>query len=165
MALKIIVFFPLCSLFASVIRSSETSNSRDTATPRERVRNKYRPSKKKHVLLCSNAFLFTFARFCWAPAGFVSRFGLCGTQGGHLYTPAQVWVRGGLSAACSWRSRSRNQAFRGTRAEQDNGKPTCQLFSSTPVKAQYFVAETVQQQSHDKFVSTTTPYACVLCVL
>ena len=58
-----------------------------------------------------------------------------------MYTTAQVWVPGGLRGACSGRSKSRNLAsdhgvvaFRGARAEQDNGKPACQLFCSTAVK-------------------------------
>ena len=53
-------------------------------------------------------------------------------------------------------------AFRGARAEQDNGKATCQLFCSTAVKALYFVTATVQQQSHSKFVWTSSMR--VLCV-
>ena len=59
---------------------------------------------------------------------------------------------------CSGRSKSGNMAsnhgvaFRGGRPEQDNGKPTCQLFCSTAVKTFHLVAATIQEQSHIKFV-------------
>ena len=53
--------------------------------------------------------------------------------------------------------------FRGAKAEQDNGKPTCQLFYSTVVKALYLVAATVQEQSHIKFAWTTTS-VCGHCI-
>ena len=61
-----------------------------------------------------------------------------------------------------WAFKSRNLAnnhgvvFRGARAEEDNGKPTCPLFCSTAVKAIYVVAITVQEQAHIKLVWTTT---------
>ena len=122
-----------------------------------------------HILLCTNVcacFLFfvlcfTFARFSPAPVGLFSRSRLRGTQGVRLYTTTQVWVPGGLCGAYSGRSNPRNLAsnhgvaLRGARAEQDNGKPTCQLFCSTAV-ALYFVAATIQEQPHIKFVWTTT---------
>ena len=103
----------------------------------------------------------TFARFSPAPVGLFSRSRLRGTQGVRLYTTTQVWVPGGLCGAYSGRSNPRNLAsnhgvaLRGARAEQDNGKPTCQLFCSTAV-ALYFVAATIQEQPHIKFVWTTT---------
>ena len=93
--------------------------------------------------------------------GSFSRSRLQGTQGGHLYTTAKVWVPGGLHGASSGRSKSRNVAsdhgvaFRGARAEQDDGKPICQLFCSTADKALYLVAPTAQEQSHINFVWTT----------
>ena len=80
-------------------------------------------------------WLFTFARFFPALVGIFSRSRPRGTQGGRLYSTGQVWVPGGLRGACSGRSKSRNMAinhgvaFRGARAEQDYGKPTCQLFA------------------------------------
>ena len=61
--------------------------------------------------------------------GLPSRSRLWGT-GARLYTTAQVWVPPGLRGACCGRAKSRNLAskhgiaFRGARAEQDNGKPT-----------------------------------------
>ena len=76
--------------------------------------------------------LSTFRRFSPAPVDLFSRSRLRGMQGARLYTAAQVWVPGGVRGACSGRSKSRNLAsnhgvaFRGARAEQDNGKPTCQ---------------------------------------
>lgn len=59
--------------------------------------------------------------------------------------------------AGGWRSKSRNRAsnreiaFRGGTAEQEYGEPTRQLFSSTAVKAFYFVATAVQDKSNTKF--------------
>ena len=41
-------------------------------------------------------------------AGLFSRSRLRGTQGGRLYTTAQVWIQAGLRGACSGRSKSRN---------------------------------------------------------
>ena len=81
-------------------------------------------------------FFLIFKRFSPAPVGRFSRSRLRDTQGARLYTMAQVWIPGGLRGACSGRSKSRNLAsnrgvaFREARAEQDNGKPTCQLFCS-----------------------------------
>ena len=85
---------------------------------------------------------FTFARCSPAPVGRFSRSRLRGTQGARLYSLSP----GGLRGVCSARSKSRNLAssrgvaFRGARAEQDNGKPTCQLFCATPVKGSNTVA-------------------------
>ena len=110
-------------------------------------------------------FIFTFARFSPAPVGLFSRSRLRGTQRARLYTTAQFWVPSGLRRAYSGRSKSRNLAsshgvaFRGVRrTEQDNEKPTCQLFScfAPAVKALYLPAATVQKQSPIAFVWTTT---------
>ena len=102
---------------------------------------------------------------------------LRGTPGGRLYTTALAWVPDGLRDECSGRSRSRHLAsicgvvFRGARAEQDNGKPACQLFCSTAVKAHlYFVEATARELCHIKFVWTPTmcvdiAYACLLCAM
>ena len=85
----------------------------------------------------------TLACFSPAPLGLFSRTRLRGTQGGRLYTTAQVCVPAGLRGVCSGCSKSRNLAnnhglaFRGARAEHDNGKSTCQLFRSNSVKALY----------------------------
>ena len=104
----------------------------------------------------------TCARFSPAPEVLFSRSRLRGTHGACLYTTVPVWVPVGLRGACSGRSKSRNLAsnhgvaFRGARAEHDNGKPTCQLFCATAVQAFYFVAATVQQQLHIKYVWTST---------
>ena len=111
-----------------------------------------------------------------APVGLFSRSQLWGTQGGHLYTTTQVLGPGRAPWRVLWRSKSRNLArnhgvaFRGARAEQDDGKRTCQLFvCSTVVKALYLAAM-VQEQSHVKFVWTTamrvwTLHTRVFCVL
>ena len=112
------------------------------------------------------AFLDIYTPFFGARGSFLV-LSARGTQGGRPYTTAQVWGPGGLRGALSGRLKSRNLAsnhevaFRGARAEQDNGKPTQPLFCSTAVKALYFMADTVQQQSHSKCVWTTTYYACV----
>ena len=70
--------------------------------------------------------------------------------------------KGGIIVLCKapWRvlwafqvaASNHGVAFRGARAEQDNGKPTCQLFCSTAVKTFHLVAATIQEQSHIKFV-------------
>ena len=108
--------------------------------------------------------VWTFARFSPTPVGVFSRSRLRGTQEARLYTTEQVWVPYGLRGVCSGRSKSRNLvrnyevAFRGARAEH-NRKPTYQLFCSTApllLKPSNSVAATVQQQSHMKFVWTTT---------
>ena len=133
----------------------------------------YNHSKESLVLLilrkCQCVFFLTFARFSPAHVGFFARSRLQGTQGARLYTKAQAWVPGGLRGARSGRSKSQNLAsihgvtFCGAKAEQDNGKPTCQLFYSTVVKALYLVAATVQEQSHIKFAWTTTS-VCGHCI-
>ena len=108
-----------------------------------------------------------------------SRSQLRGTQGARLiHHGASLGPGRAPRGACSGRSKSRNLAsshgvaFR-ARAEQGDGNPTCQLFCSTAVKALYFVAPTVQQQSHIKVVWTTTTtkrvwtlhmHACLWCV-
>ena len=122
------------------------------------------------VCLCVCFFFLTLARFSPAPVGLFSRSRLWGTQGGRLYTTAQVWGSGGFRSACSGPSKSRHLAsnhgvaFRRARAEQENGKPTC--FCPTDVKALCLVAATVQEQSHIKLVSTTTMRMWTLqCVL
>ena len=62
-------------------------------------------------------------------AGFFSRSRLRGTQGGRLYTTAQVWVPTGFLGACSGRSKSPNLAsnrgiaFRPARAHQTHANP------------------------------------------
>ena len=53
-------------------------------------------------------------------------------------------------------------AFRGARAEQGNGKPTCQLFCSPAVKAHYFVAATVCNSSHTSRLCG--PLLFIICV-
>ena len=89
-----------------------------------------------------------------APMDLLSRSRLQSTAWARLYSTAQVWVPDGLRGACFGRSKSRNLAsnhgvaFRGDRAEHDNRKPTCQLFFSIAAKALYFVAATVQQETH-----------------
>ena len=114
------------------------------------------------ILLCANVLLFlTFARCSSAPVGHFSRSRLRGTQGARLYTTAQDWIPCGLRGACSERSKKRNLAsnpevaFRGARAEQDNGNSTCQLLCCTGENSLYVVAATVQQQSHIKVLWTT----------
>ena len=68
-----------------------------------------------------------------------------------------------------WVSKSRNLArndgavFRGATVGQDNGKTTCQLFCSTAVKALYFAAATVQEQSHI-ILCELLLYVCGICV-
>ena len=101
------------------------------------------------------------------PVSLFSRSRLRGTDGARLYSTAQVWVPGGLRGACSGRSKSRHLAsnhgvaFRGARAEQDNGNSTC--FCSTAVQALYLVAATVKEQSHIMFVRTTTYFILHVC--
>ena len=100
--------------------------------------------------------------------GLFSRSRLRGTQGAFLHTTVQVWVPGGLRGACSGRSKSRKLAsihgvaFRGAGAEQDNGKPTCQLFCSTAVKTLLCGSHVLQQQWHIQFVWTTTVHVWTL---
>ena len=71
----------------------------------------------------------TLPRFSLLAACLFSRPRLRGTQGGRLYTTAQVWVQAGLRGACSRSSKSRELAsnhgiaFRRARAEHDNGTP------------------------------------------
>ena len=102
--------------------------------------------------------LLAFLRHPWV---FSRALGCGARRGAAWYTTAQVWVPGGLRGACSGRSKSRNLAssrgvaFRGARAEQDNGKPIYIAVLLHCCKALYFAA-TVQQQSHIKFVWTTT---------
>ena len=63
------------------------------------------------ILRCTNVpFFFTFARFSPAPVSLFSRSRLRGTQGGRLYTTAQVWVPAGLLGAYSGRPKARNLA-------------------------------------------------------
>ena len=93
------------------------------------------------VCLCFVLFFLhshAFLRRAWV----FSRALGCGARRRPACTPRRnLWVPGGLRSACSGRSKLRNMArnhgvaFRGARAEQDNGKPTCQLFFSTAVKA------------------------------
>ena len=103
--------------------------------------------------------LHAFLRRPWV---FSRALGYGARRGARLNTTAQVCVPGGRRGACSGRSKLRNLAsnhgvaFRGARAEQGNGKPTCQQVCSTAVKALYLVAATVQEQSHINFVWTTT---------
>ena len=93
-----------------------------------------------------------------------SRSRLRGTEGGRLYTTAQVWVPDGLRGAFYGRSKSRilasirGVASRRARAEHDNGKPTYQLFCSTAVKALCFVAATAYNSSR---LCVDHYYACV----
>ena len=102
--------------------------------------------------------LLAFLRHPWV---FSRALGCGARRGAAWYTTAQVWVPGGLRGACSGRSKSRNLAssrgvaLRGARAEQDNGKPIYIAVLLHCCKALYFAA-TVQQQSHIKFVWTTT---------
>ena len=127
------------------------------------VRNNASPGKTCiHIAMyqCVDAF-FYICTLSPVLVGLFSSSRQRGTQGARLYTTVQVWVPGGLRGACSGHSKSRNLArkdgvaFGGASAEQDNGKPTCQLFCSTAVKALYLVAATVQEQSHINFVWTT----------
>ena len=83
-------------------------------------------------MLLQYIFFKTFARFSPAPVPLFWRSRLRGTLGRRLYTTLQVWIPRGPGGARSGRLNSRNLAsnhgvaFRGARAEQDNGKPTCQ---------------------------------------
>ena len=120
-------------------------------------------------------FTLTFAHFSPVLVGLFSRSRLRGTQVTCLYTSTQVWVPGRVRGACSVRSKYRNLASNcgvdlgGATAEQNIAKPPCQLycfatvkapyrelFYSTAAQALYFVAATIQQQSHVKLVWTST---------
>ena len=95
------------------------------------------PHRGSYILLCTNVCLLfghlhSFLRRPWV---FSLHLG-CGGRRGPACTPTTglVWVPGGLRGSCFGRSKSRNLAssrgvaFRGARAEQDNGKPTFLLF-------------------------------------
>ena len=102
---------------------------------------------------------------------------LRGTPGGRLHTTALAWVPDGLRDECSGRSRSRHLAsicgvvFRGARAEQDNGKPACQLFCSTAVKGSNnrlklssgLQLRTLLCLCGPTMLCVVMMYACVLC--
>ena len=113
-----------------------------------------------------------FAHFSPAPVGLLSRYRLRRTQGAHLYTTAQVWVPGVLLGAGSGRSKSRNMesnhgvAFREARAEQDKGKPACQLFCCTAVKALLGVSHGTTAVAHQVYVDhdcVDIACACLFC--
>ena len=82
---------------------------------------------------CMNMYKMHFfsgmLHFFLPAAGFFSRSRLRGTQGGRLYTTAQVWVPTGFLGACSGRSKSPNLAsnrgiaFRPARAHQTHANP------------------------------------------
>ena len=81
----------------------------------------------------TNLFFSKSARLSRAPVGLFSRSRLRDTQGGRLYTTAQV--PGVFCGACSGRSKiakssNHGVAFRKARAEQGHGNPACQLFCS-----------------------------------
>ena len=117
-------------------------------------------------------FFFTLARFSLAPVGLSSRSRVQGTQGGRLYTTAQVLVPSRLRVACFGRSKSQDPAsnhgiaFRGARAEQDNRKPTCQRFCSTAVKSSLLCGSHGRRAvSRQVCVDHSTAYACLLCAM
>ena len=143
-------------------RAREKTRGRNTKGGRCAKETAHVTIKMYKMVFCSGK-----QNFSLPDAGLFSRCRLRGTQGGRLYTTAQVWIQAGLRGACSGRSKSRNLgsnhgvAFRGARAERDNGKPTYQLFRSIAVKR----AATQQQQSLKAFLgrtaTDTTMLACV----
>ena len=84
----------------------------------------------------------------------------CSARKGAAWTPRRKLVSRAGSVARALgevaKSGQYSRGFRGARAAQNNGKPICQLFCSTAVKALYLMAATVQEHSHIKFVWTTT---------
>ena len=117
-------------------------------------------------------FFLIFKRFSPAPVGRFSRSRLRDTQGARLYTMAQVWIPGGLRGACSGRSKSRNLAsnrgvaFREARAEQDNGKPTCQLFCSDKPRqnnTRFKLSPFLQRRTQLCVCGHCDAYGCCVC--
>ena len=113
--------------------------------------------------VCTYKYMFfkkTFARFSLAPVGCCSRSRLRGTQGGPPVRHGASLGPGRTRCACSGRSKSRNLAcshgvaFRGARAEQDNGKPT-----ATAVKRSSTV--TTVASNFPRSYSYGPYYACV----
>ena len=82
-----------------------------------------------YITMYQCVFFSTFVGFSPAPEDLSSRSRLRGTQGGRLYTTAQVWVPTGFLGACSGRSKSPNLAsnrgiaFRPARAHQTHANP------------------------------------------
>ena len=83
-----------------------------------------------HIFTCSCVFFFNNCTLSSGAGRSFRALSAARHAGSHLYTKVQVWVPGGFRGACSGRAKSRNLAsnhgvaFRGARAEQDNGKPT-----------------------------------------
>ena len=81
-------------------------------------------------------FFWTFARFSPVPVGLFSCSRLRSSQGPACTPRYKFGFRAGsVARALGVQSReiwlgTHGVAFRGARAEQDNGKPTCQLFRS-----------------------------------
>ena len=116
---------------------------------------------RRYKFLCTNAFLKKHLHALLRRPWVFSRTLGCGARTGPACTPRRKFGSRESSVARALGVQSREiwqviEAFRGARADQGSGKPTSQLFCSTAVKALYFVAATVQQRSHIKFVWTTT---------
>ena len=97
------------------------------------------PPSRRRTLLFTNLFLLGHLHAFLRRPYIFSRTLCWGARRGPACTPRRnykVWAPGGLCGACSGRSKSQNLlsnhgvAFREARAEQDNGKPTCQHCSS-----------------------------------
>ena len=129
------------------------------------------PNSNYTGLLCIKLSFFSgIQNFHLPAAGLLSCSRLRGTQGPRLYTTVQVWVQAGLHGACSGRSKSRSLAskhgvaFRGVRADKDNGKPTFQLFFAfifAPMLYSHAAAVRHSLQAFPVATATDTTYACV----
>ena len=117
-------------------------------------------------------FSCTWASVSSPAEGLSSRSRLRGTQGGSVYTTAQVWAPAGLRGPCSWTSKSRELAsnhgiaFRRARANQAHGKPQSVIFSgfhlsaagseALPRQPSKSLAATVHQPRFKLFALTAT---------
>ena len=114
-------------------------------------------------------FFFGKQTFSLPVAGLFYRSRLRGTQGARLLTTVQVWVPAGLYRACCGRSKSRNLAsnhgvaFRGARAEQDNGKPNHHLlfFFAPPSHARTLASSFSRSCSDGRYYACRLPSALI----